>query len=238
MSKSRALQNCQGTLFSPEYLPVLQDLTNKMFDKLYGTTMLRLLTTSALLANTVARPDWTDWTPATTSTDTPTPSPTQCITDAQASRFVTWYADLHAHPGSPQFNTTAHLLFTDNQHQYSDTYASLTGKIPDGTPAYSNVQAFIDAQFSMSAFPNITSNYAFTCDKVFWRWTSNGFGNGKERVSGITEMVVVWVASSASDREYYGSVGIVSKVSAAYGEFNAAALVHDLDGSCAVPSHS
>jgi hypothetical protein len=222
----------------PEYLPVLQDLTSNMFHKLYGATMLRLLATSALLASTVARLDWTDWTSTTTSTDTPTTSPTQCITDTQASQFVTWYADLHAHPGSTQFNTTAHLLFTDDQHQYSDTYASLTGKIPDGTPAYSNVQAFIDAQFSMSAFPNITSNYAFTCDKIFWRWTSNGFGHGKERVSGITEMDVVWVTSSASDKEHYGDVRLVPKVSAAYGEFNAAALVVDLGGSYAVPSHS
>jgi hypothetical protein len=81
----------------------------------------------------------------------------------------------------------------------------------------------------MSAFPNVTSSYAYTCDKVFWRWTSYGFGSGKERVSGITEMDVIWVLDDAGEE-------MVPKVDAAYGEFNAAAVVVDLGGTCSVPA--
>ncbi len=150
----------------------------------------------------------------------------QCLDEADVNSIISKYSTILETFGGPDFNATARSVFTSDFQLISDSHNFVAGLPLDGTPVFPSLAGLIEAQNLVPRFGKVTTLSSYrNCTSIFWRWTSYGLGNSKDRVSGISELDVVWVNG-------------MPFVKTAYAELNIGAVVIDLGSPCGLSTSS
>ena len=144
-----------------------------------------------------------------------------CLTLADADHLVNGFAELI----NSTFSTSlAADILADNFTDYSDSIDFLTGATL-GTATFTSLAQFDTASASQAPVPlQVLSIDAVSCTNIAWRWLAYP-GSEKYEVKGINIIYAVQGNGSANGWQ----------IGTNFAEFNVAAWVLDIGGTCVAP---